>query len=139
MTKRFEATVGIGFPQRAEPFHAGASVYFRWDPFESARTFTTEDDMISELFGRDDELPETMPRHLRTDFVLRASLPYDTYTMMPDPSTWGSWSRSVDDDMENDIALQLESLACGHRNALDAWMDSVAELRRDGAFRSRLA
>jgi len=51
-------------------------VSFRWDPLESARTRTTEEDLVSELFGRDDDLPETMERDLRTDIVLRANLPY---------------------------------------------------------------
>jgi len=43
---------------------------------ESARTQSTEEDLVSEFLGRDDDLPETMERELRTDIVLRANLPY---------------------------------------------------------------
>jgi len=64
---------------------------------ESARTRTTEEDLVSELFGRDDDLPETIERELRTDIVLRANLPYALRTPMPNPSLWRSWSALVDE------------------------------------------
>ena len=62
------------------------SVSFRWNPFGSARTFTTEEDLVTELLDRDEDPPETMPRYLRTDIVLRATLPYDSRTLegLPD-------------------------------------------------------
>ena len=173
-------------------FTSHGIVSFRWDPLESARTQTTEEDLVSELFGRDDDLPETMQRELRTDIVLRANLPYASRTPMPEPSLWRSWSALVeerlapflpaevvqhrgqtvivmgwrgtvevesrssddgelclssvslpswqavvlprirdgaDDELEGDIAKQLDDLAEGHRNALDQWMDCIAELR----------
>ena len=75
-TRSWKTGVGSGLEQRAEPFHVHGIVSFRWDPLESARTQTTEEDLVSELFGRDDDLPETIERDLRTDIVLRANLPY---------------------------------------------------------------
>jgi len=35
----------------------------------------------------------------------------------------------ADDELTGDIAKQLDDLAEGHRNALDPWMDCIAELR----------
>ena len=96
-TRLWQAAVGGFTRQPAEPFHVSALVSFRWNPFESARTYTTEEDLVTELLGRDEDPPETMPRHLRTDLVLRATLPYDSRTPMPDRRIWRSWSLTVDD------------------------------------------
>ena len=60
-TRRCKAAAGGFIPQPAEPFHVSASVSFRWNPFESARTFTTEEDLVTELLGCDEDPPETMP------------------------------------------------------------------------------
>ena len=89
--------VGSGLEQRAEPFPVHGIVSFRWDPLESARTQTTEEDLVSEMFGRDDDLLEMMQRELRTDIVLRANLPYASRTPMPEPSLWRSWSALVNE------------------------------------------
>jgi hypothetical protein len=191
-TRRWEIPLGDSLPQRSEPFLASAMVSFKWDPFESARTYTTEEDLVTELLGRDEDPPETMPRHLRTDIVLRATLPYDSQVPMPARQTWRSWSLRVDDALapflptdvaqheggivivmgwrgrvqvesscsdtgehsldavslpswqavvpprirdavdeepEGDIDRQLRKLAKRYRNAYDAWMECVIELR----------
>jgi hypothetical protein len=38
--------------QPLDPFHAGATISFRWDPFDSARSYTCEEDLLTELVGR---------------------------------------------------------------------------------------
>jgi hypothetical protein len=91
-----------------------ASISFEWDPFESARTYTTEDDLVTELLGRDEDPPETMPRHLRTDIVLRATLPYDARVRMPDQRLWKDWSLSVD----HELARFLPTQAPGHEGGI---------------------
>ncbi len=98
-TRRWQAAFGNPIPQRTEPFLASAIVSFAWDSVESARTQTTEEDLVTELLGRDEDPPETMPRQLRTDIVLRATLPYDSRVPMPGGKTWRSWSLRVDDDL----------------------------------------
>jgi hypothetical protein len=98
-TRRWQAALGEPIPQRTEPFLTSATVSFEWDPVESARTYTTEEDLVTELLGRDEDPPETMPRLLRTDIVLRATLPYDSRVPMPGGKTWRSWSLRVDDDV----------------------------------------
>ncbi len=100
-TRRWQAALGESIPQRSEPFLVSAVVSFEWDPVESARTYTTEEDLLTELLGRDEDPPETMPRLLRTDIVLRATLPYDSRVPMPGRKTWRSWSLRVDDELSS--------------------------------------
>lgn len=95
MCRSFKTTLGSATDQPAEPFFVTASVSFEWDPLESARTYTNEDDLLTELLGREDEPVDTMPRSLRIDFVLNAGLPYEAQVPMPGPDLWRSWSRSV--------------------------------------------
>jgi hypothetical protein len=39
--------------QDAEPFHIGATLSWRWDSLHTARTATTEEDLLTELLGRE--------------------------------------------------------------------------------------
>jgi hypothetical protein len=191
-SRRWKAAVGYLTPQRAEPFLVSASVWFDWSPFESARTYTIEEDLVTELLGRDEDPPETMPRHLRTAIVLHATLAYDSRVPMPGRKVWSEWSIIVEEDLtpflsteaagheggfvivmgwrgtvevqskcseegalclsgvslpswhavvpprirdgvdeepEGDIERQLQKLAKRYRDAYDAWMDCVTELR----------
>lgn len=80
---------------RAEPFSVTASIAFEWDPLDSARANTSDDDVVYELFGDRQDIPKILPRHQRIDFVLRASLPFDSKMSMPRENLWQSWSSSV--------------------------------------------
>lgn len=91
-TRRYETFLEDVAVQRAEPFYVAASVAFQWDPFESARTYTNEDDLISELLGRNEETIDTMPRSLRVDFVLKASLSYEIQVPLLGVDRWRSWA-----------------------------------------------
>jgi hypothetical protein len=62
-----------------EPFHAGATSNFRWSPLDSARSYTCEEDLLTELFGRRAGR-STQPRQMRVDIVLGATLPYGSTT-----------------------------------------------------------
>jgi hypothetical protein len=39
-------------PRSVEPFSVSASISFRWDAFQSARSYTREEDLLTELLGR---------------------------------------------------------------------------------------
>lgn len=104
--RHWKVYVGIGLPQRAEPFHVSALVSFSWDPLESARSETNEADLIRELFGDDDDLPDTMPRLLRTDIELHATLMFGSRTPMPEMSTWESWSQMVDGSLSEHLPVE---------------------------------
>lgn len=87
-------------PRPAEPFHVGATISFRWDPFDAARSYTCEEDLLTELFGRRATRP-TQPRLLRVDINLRATLPYGSTTPMPAPDVWASWVASVEERLDD--------------------------------------
>ncbi|HYU40621.1 MAG TPA: hypothetical protein VEQ84_00580, partial [Vicinamibacteria bacterium] len=87
-------------PRPAEPFQAGATISFRWGPFDAARSYTCEEDLLTELFGRRAARP-TQPRRLRVDINLQATLPYGSTTPMPAPDVWASWVASVGEKLDN--------------------------------------
>ena len=135
-TREWKVLLGLGARQRAEPFHLTTEVSFRWDPFESARSHTTEEDLLSELFGGHDDLPATLPRHLRTDIVLHATLPYGSRTPMPGAKTWRSWSRRVDAEVAGALPAGSASIE-GIPLIVMGWRGSVeveAACSEDGAL-----
>ncbi len=83
----------------AAAFHVCQEVSFTWSARDFARTDTTEDDLLIELFGGDEDLPATLPRHLRIDMALHATLPWGSRALMPSRSHWRSWACSVDSHM----------------------------------------
>jgi len=54
--------------QDAPPFHTSAAIEWRWGALATARTATTEEDMLTELLGREDAHDvETERAWLRVD------------------------------------------------------------------------
>ena len=90
-------------PQQAEPFHVSAKISFGWSPFEAARSYTREEDLLSELLGRRERPTKTEPRILRVDIVLRASLPYGSTTPMPEPQVFGPWIAAVGERLDESL------------------------------------
>ena len=88
------------WPRPAEPFHVGTTISFRWDPFASARAYTCEEDLLTELLGRRTGR-STQRRLLRVDITLHATLPYGSTTSMPAPDVWLPWVGSVEDKVDN--------------------------------------
>ena len=98
------------------PFHISGAISWRWDALQQARTATTEEDMLTELFGREDALgQETVHPRLRVDITLRASLEYGKPIAMPSRAAWSEWRREalarlqtverlVDDDVMLDMS-----------------------------------
>ena len=105
-----------------------ASVAFKWGPFESARTYTNEDDLISELLGREEETIDTMPRSLRVDFVLRASLPYEIQVPLLGVDRWRSWAHATHGSLHT--LLPTEAVATD----VDAPLSKVLALWRGASL-----
>lgn len=59
-------------PRAVEPFHAGATISFLWDAVDSARSYTCEEDLLTELFGSR-AAGATQRRLVRVDLSLRAT------------------------------------------------------------------
>jgi hypothetical protein len=78
------------------PFHISAILEYRWDALQHARTATTEEDLLTELLGRENvEKVRTERPWLRVDVTLRASLESGKAIPMPSPSAWRKWAREA--------------------------------------------
>jgi len=111
----YEIIVGHDTVQRARPFHVTAILSHRWSPFESARSYTTEEDLVTELFGRKTRPSKTTRRWQRMDAVLGARLPDESAISMPEAEVWRSVLASADmmlaklvpKEVEDDEMLRL--------------------------------
>jgi hypothetical protein len=91
-------TVGVEplDPDIGKPFHVAATISFRWDAIQTARTLSCEEDLLVELLGREDAQDiETERPSLRVDVKLHASLEWGKGLPMPAPATWAKWSREA--------------------------------------------
>src|SRR6266545_5029550 len=71
------------------PFHVAGQISWRWDSVHAARSRSTEEDLLSELLGREDAHEvETEPSFLRVDIELHATTEYGKALPMPKPSSW---------------------------------------------------
>jgi hypothetical protein len=98
--RRWKVYISRSSPPNAEPFHVSAKIAFAWSPFDTARSYTCEEDLLTELLGRKRQGLNTVRRFIRVDLELRASLPYGSTTAMPDPKLFGSWTDSVSQKLD---------------------------------------
>lgn len=118
-------------PRDVKPFSVGATISYRWDPFGSARSYTTDEDLVTELFGRR-AMRSTQRRLLRVDITLGASLPYGSTAAMPAPDIWAPWLASVEEKL--DTTLRGRRVRKG---AISAWrgdLEIEGRTAPDGAF-----
>src|SRR5579863_253919 len=78
--------------QDAEPFLVTAWLSWRWSALQTARTDTTEEDVVTELLGRDDEeVIRTERPWIRVDITLKATLPHGMPMAMPGQTAMRKW------------------------------------------------
>jgi hypothetical protein len=94
MGRRWKVYV-IGTSNDTEPFHITAKIAFNWNPFNTARSYTCEEDLLTELLGRAKSSAKTEPRFARVDLELYARLPYGSTTTIPEVQTFGAWADSI--------------------------------------------
>ncbi len=116
----------------APPFHTSASIEWRWDALDTARTATTEEDMLTELLGREDAHDvETERPWLRVDIALRASLPFGQPAPMPKAVVWAKWAHETVERLEDVERIVPEEMvrAAAHEPGLPeilAWQGEPA-------------
>lgn len=105
--------------QHAEPFHVTAALEFRWDALQTARTTTTEEDMLHELLGLDrSRKPRTELPWLRVDVTLRGSTLWGKEIPLPASSAWQRWARETLGRLESiEPVIPIENVREG-RNGL---------------------
>jgi hypothetical protein len=90
----------------AGPFHVSGEVSWRWRSIHTARTATTEEDLLSELLGRVDlDEVETKLPWLRVDVKLRASVQPTQALAMPPSAIWARWGRDVAEQFNDRMRL----------------------------------
>src|SRR5262245_39987016 len=78
-----------------EPFHIATRIAMEWSAANTARAYTCEEDLLTELLGRKQRYPKTQQRWTRVDLKLYAALPYGSATPMPDSEIFGGWITSM--------------------------------------------
>ena len=78
--------------QDAPPFHITATLSWDWHALQTARAHTKDEDVLSEMLGRDqtEDLVTEKP-HVRIDIKLAASAPYGKPLPMPSKAAWAKW------------------------------------------------
>jgi hypothetical protein len=95
LSRGYKISVSLRSVQRAGPFHINAGLSWRWDAALTARSATTEEDLLVEVLGEDGYYLVTEQPWLRVDVTLRATLPMDSPLPMPDAGAWRRWSSEV--------------------------------------------
>lgn len=109
----------------ATAFSVSAELGFRWDALQTARTNTSEGDLIRELFGTDrSQYPRTELPWLRVDVILRASTLWGKEIPLPSAEVWRSWAREAVGRLENvEPLLPIEQVRENRKGMLEilAW------------------
>jgi hypothetical protein len=99
--------LGLSSPD-AEPFHVSAKLAFGWAPFDAARSYTCEEDLLTELLGRRKQTSKTVQRFIRVDLKLHAALPYGSTAPIPEAQTFAAWTLSIRQKLQNILTQHKE-------------------------------
>jgi hypothetical protein len=109
----------------AATFDVSAELGFRWDALQTARTNTSEGDLVRELFGTDrSQYPRTELPWLRVDATLRASTLWGKEIPMPSAEVWSNWAHETLGRLENvEPLLPIEQVSENRKGMLEilAW------------------
>jgi hypothetical protein len=130
--------------QDVEPFHVAGTLQWRWHALHDARTATNEDDMLTELFGREHvRRVRTQRPWIRVDVTLRSSALWGKEIPMPGMRTWAAWAREAVGRLEStEPVVPAETVREGRGGRLEilAWQgEPEAHLlcSREGDLRLR--
>ncbi len=124
--RRWEGRVEAHPGAKVDPFHVTATIEFRWSPFDAARSYTCEEDLLSELLGRRASgATKTSPRFVRVDVRLAATLPYGSTMPLPESDLFAAWTASVNEQLGKILAEVRQrqgrvTAVLGHAGDLEA-------------------
>lgn len=98
--RRWKMHVSGPSSPNAEPFHVSAKLDFAWDPFDAARSYLCEEDLLTELLGKRKLPSNTAQRFARVELELHATLPYGSTAPIPGAQTFAAWILSVRQKLE---------------------------------------
>ncbi len=128
MARRWEVHA-IG--RSAEPFHPGATIGFDWDPFESARSYSCEEDLLADLYGRR-SARSTQPRLIRVEFIFRAALTWGSTIPLPAAEVWNPWVEALQERLDDTLAAPRRRKAPA--NAWRGDLELEGRTAPDGSF-----
>lgn len=109
----------------AATFDVSAELGFRWDALQTARTHTSEGDLVRQLFGTDrSQYPRTELPWLRVDVTLRASTLWGKEIPMPSAEVWRNWAGETLGRLEDvEPLLPIEQVRENRKGMLEilAW------------------
>ena len=110
--RTFRASVGPVRPDPGSPLTVSGTLSWTWDALQAARTATSEEDLLREVFGTDEagDAPTDQPR-LRVDLKLNASSDWGKGIPMPQQSVWARWGRETRGRLESVERLIAEETA----------------------------
>ena len=100
MDRAYKVYMPMHHRNQTGPFHVTIELSWRWDALQSARTATTEEDLLVALLGEDEHDLDTERRWVRVDVTLHATLPADAPLPMPDAAMWRHWMVRVMHEMD---------------------------------------
>jgi hypothetical protein len=96
MARKHSILVGVFHNQRNELFTTSMELSWQWDALLSARMRTTEQDVLTELLGRQGAAPaETEQPWLRVDIKLHGKLEWGKPLPLASSETWRAWVAEV--------------------------------------------
>ena len=105
MSRTYQVYAHLGFSQEIKPFHVSARLSWTWDALQTARTATTEEDLVAELLGEDGRYHDTEPPWIRVDVTLSATLPWGKPLPLPETARWRRWVADVTARLESLLAI----------------------------------
>ena len=88
LSRSYKINVALGHRQPEDSFHISASLEWEWDALQATRGRFREEEILTELMGRNASGLDTIPPWLRIGLTLRGSLPYDAPIPLPGPNQW---------------------------------------------------
>jgi hypothetical protein len=99
MDRAYKVYMPMSHGNQTGPFHVTVELSWRWSALQSARTATTEEDLLVTLLGEDGYEADTERPWVRVDVNLHATLPDGDPTPMPDAAVWQHWMEKVTHEM----------------------------------------
>jgi hypothetical protein len=112
LDRRYEVRVEPLHGQDTPPFYVTALLSWRWSALATARTATSEEDMVRELLNRS---TKTQRPWIRVDVKLHATLPMMEPMAMPTTATWRRWREEAMNRLEHIAPLLPDEVVREHR------------------------
>ena len=115
MSRAYNLYVSLGGGHGARPFYTTAELEWNWSATLSARSATTEEDLLIEVLGQDGYDLVTERPWIRVDVTLNGTLPWDSPLPMPDAPTWRRWVGEVTNRLAPILPIRNEEDEYGVR------------------------